>query len=121
MLGGLCALGILMLAWLDFGENPRSYFATYDHAKSSGIMDRGWIPTFIPRSSLDIHETHNIDTNAVKMSFQYIVGDSKEVEDNCKKIEVTKAGAKWTCGYYENKVIVELNTDGSAILESHRE
>ena len=61
-----------LLEYCAYTENPKSYFKNYDEAKASGLMERGWIPTYIPKSSTEIRETHNIDTNRVQMTFQFL-------------------------------------------------
>ncbi len=119
-IGVILASLALLLAWCEYTENPKSYFATYVDAKNSGIMDRGWIPSFIPRSSREIREKHNLDTNTVEMLFKYSPGDTQEVEKNCPKKETTSRGTKWYCEYFESKVTMELNSDGTARLSSHR-
>jgi hypothetical protein len=110
---------VLLLSWCQYTENPRSYFATYEDAKNSGIMDAGWMPTYIPRSSKEIHETHNLDTNAVHMSFKYSQGDTQKLEKNCYKIFTSDQRTVWNCGDFESKVTVELINDGTATLSSH--
>ena len=62
----ILSMPVLLLAWCHYSENSSAYLESYEDAKISGIMDAGWIPAFIPRSSYEIKETHNIDTNIVK-------------------------------------------------------
>jgi hypothetical protein len=111
-----CVLGLL--AYCEHTENPTSYFATYNEAKSSGIMDRGWIPTYIPQSSTEIRETHSIDTNRVQMTFKYFVGDTKELEKNCTTQKMSENLTQYKCSYFESDVIVELLSNGSGKLAS---
>lgn len=114
-----CVLGLL--SFCDYIENPRSYFTTYNDAKASGMMAAGWIPTYIPYSSTEISETHDIDTNTVKMTFKYSLNDTAEIEKNCTQIMNSAASTKqYRCTYYGNEVIIELRSDGSGSLESYR-
>ena len=108
-----------LLAFCEHQENPTSYFSDYSKAKASGIMDRGWIPTYIPKSSTDIRETHNIDTNIVKMTFKYLVGDTKDIEKNCTAKKISENILQYECVYFESDVFIELRSDGSGRLESH--
>jgi len=80
-----------LFSYCAYIENPRSYFATYCDAKASGMMDAGWIPIYIPYSSTEIRETHDIDTNTVKMTFKYSLNDTAEIEKNCKSITISVA------------------------------
>jgi DNA polymerase III delta prime subunit len=108
-----------LLAFCEYAENPRSYFSSYNDAKASGLMDAGWIPTYIPLSSSDIRETHNIDTNIVKMTFKYSLGDTKEIEENCLAQNSTINVKKYKCTYFGSDVLIELSSDGTGKLESH--
>lgn len=115
----LVTLMALTLSWCEYSENPKLYFATYEEAKNSGIMDAGWMPTYIPRSSKEIHEQHNLDTNTVHMSFKYSQGDTQELEKNCYRKATSSQGTVWHCEYFGDKVTVDLRNDGTATLSSH--
>lgn len=117
----LVTLMALLLSWCEYPENSKSYFATYEEAKNSGLMDRGWIPTYIPRSSNEIHESHNLDTNTVHMSFKYSQGDTQELEKNCYRKAISEQSTVWRCEYFGDKVTVELRNDGTATLSSYGE
>lgn len=64
----------------------------YDFSKSSYTkydeidFKKGWIPKWIPKSSFNINEFHNIDTNELLISFK--CKDIKTNLSNCKKIVV---------------------------------
>lgn len=111
--------GFLAIQWLTALENPKSYFATYAEAKASGIMEKGWLPEYLPRSATEINETHNIDTNEVKASFKYQLGDTEEIRKNCKKLEGNSAQSKWECGKPDDRIIITLGASGSATLHSY--
>jgi hypothetical protein len=57
---GVFALGVFGVAHF---ENPSSRFSTYEELKGSGLIERGWVPEFLPRSATDIAESHDVDTN----------------------------------------------------------
>lgn len=59
------ALLFILVAIMFMPEKSESNFSSYTEAKASGLMDRGWIPDFIPKSSWSIKEQHYIDTNQV--------------------------------------------------------
>ncbi|MCP3921658.1 MAG: hypothetical protein GY714_03640 [Desulfobacterales bacterium] len=106
-------------SFCHYYESPTSYFSDYSEAKASGIMKRGWVPTFIPNSSTEIKETHNIDARTVDMTFRYSSGDSKDVHSNCKIVKTTDFLTKYKCSYSGNDVFIELYSDGSGKLESY--
>ena len=79
-------------------ERPTSRYATYEAARLAGAMDEGrWIPAFLPKSSRDIVETHDIDSNASSLTFQF-AGSDLQVPDSCVAAQDQKPGTKsYTC------------------------
>lgn len=53
------------LAVFFYGENPKSHFDSYEELEASGLIARGWLPAFLPRSITDTSESHDMDTNSV--------------------------------------------------------
>ena len=41
----------------------------YGQAVDAGIIERGWIPARLPETAVNIHEEHNMDTNADLLFF----------------------------------------------------
>jgi len=115
----ILSMPVLLLAWCHYSENPSAYFESYEDAKISGIMDAGWIPAFIPRSSYEIKETHNIDTNIVKMSFKYDPTNKDSVKKNCQLEGPIFGGEQYGCEYFNHKVTIKLYSDGNAELYGH--
>ena len=109
---------IVLSALMHRAENPESYFDDYEEAKASGIMDKGWIPTFIPKSSTEIYEQHNIDINWVRMRFKYRIGDMSATRNACSNEVAIKNGVQFICEYFNNKVTLKLYNDGTAELRS---
>ena len=99
-------------------ETPESYFKNYEEAKASGLMDKGWIPTFIPQSSTDIYEQHNIDANWVRMRFKYRVDDKSATRLACNNEVAIENGVQFNCEYFYNKVTIKLYKYGTAELIS---
>jgi len=114
------SVGLFILAtWAMFsGERPKSEFADYTEAKASGLMDRGWIPTFIPKSATDLREQHDLDTNWVKMSFNYSPGDIENNRNSCESEQAIENGIEFKCVYYASNVSIKLYNDGKAKLYS---
>jgi hypothetical protein len=76
---------ILFAAFYAYTERPTSRYATYHAAAIAGAMDEGrWIPAFLPKSSRDIVETHDIDTNELEITFKYTPGDHGNVPLECR-------------------------------------
>lgn len=100
-------------------ENPRSYFATYDELKASDLIDKGWLPPFLPRSITEISETHSIDSSRVWATFRYDVRDHSEVERACRLVLKSPAGAKYICPPFEKQTtVLILKVDGTGSLKT---
>jgi len=52
-----------------------SHYANLAAARQSGIIDRGWVPEFLPTDSTNISETHDLDTNTGTGSFKFPAAD----------------------------------------------
>ncbi len=64
----LFLLMMIILYVLSSMEITESYFETYEEAVSS--INAGWLPRWLPTSSYDIRETHDVDSNAVLAVFK---------------------------------------------------
>lgn len=62
---------LLLIVTAGCRESLESHYDTYDAAVADGAIKRGWLPQWLPKSATDIHEWHNIDTNATTASFAY--------------------------------------------------
>jgi hypothetical protein len=56
-------------------ETQLSHYANLAAARQSGIIDRGWVPEFLPTDSTNISETHDLDTNTGTGSFKFPAAD----------------------------------------------
>ena len=105
---------------LSYFENPSSTFRTYEELEASGLIDRGWISPYLPRSATDIEESHDLDTNRGWASFKYKPGDLMVPRKFCQLLHESKDGAKYLCPPYERTTsILVLKADGSGELTTH--
>ena len=77
--------------------------------KENKAMDRGWIPSILPKSAYEITETHNIDTNAVFGSFKY-----KE-EDEAVLVEQLSAKKDMNNTYEHGGFLFKINKKSNRI------
>jgi hypothetical protein len=64
------------------GDRYETYFATYADAKNAGALGRDkWLPEFLPVSAIEIREQHDIDTNALWVTFSF--GDAFHAPPTC--------------------------------------
>jgi hypothetical protein len=65
-------------------DNPSSSFKIYADLDSSGLIEAGRIPNYLPRSAYEIDETHNIDSKIVNIYFRYKPGDTEIARSWCR-------------------------------------
>ena len=70
---------ILFLGYLSFSETQKKFYTNKQDVLKDNAIKRGWIPEILPDSAYNIHEVHNIDTNKVEGSFQYLEIDEKNL------------------------------------------
>ncbi len=74
MLGKLHVMLLLtafVLSSTGCQEQFESHYLTIEDARQKGAISRGWIPEALPKSSSDIHEKHDVDTNEVWGAFAF--------------------------------------------------
>jgi hypothetical protein len=95
-------------------ENPTQRYATYDEAQRVGAMADGkWIPPFLPKSSKNIVETHDIDTNALEIEFDYVPGDVGALRTECTEY----APLQFSCSDWDLPVNVLLTPTGKGSVK----
>lgn len=107
-----------MLFYMFDGEQSKAEFATYDDLKQSGYIEKGWLPYFLPKSSKNIIETHDIDTNTVKALFEYAVSDTQSVETECREKTIIENGVEYRCEYEGSYLLIKLMNNGEGYLYS---
>lgn len=109
---GACAFAALFM--LSVFENPTSEFATYSEMEASGIIEAGWIPKIIPKSAFEISETHNMDTNIVRISFRFKPGDIGSAKNECRSTSTKNADQVFNC----TEGVLTLTKDGHGYFVS---
>jgi hypothetical protein len=112
-IGGL-ASALFALAFL---LEDRSSFRTYEELARSGLIERGWVSAYLPRSSTDIKESHDLDTNTGWVSFRYTPGDTALAREHCHLLHKSAEGEKYVCPSFERETwILVLRVDGRGEL-----
>ena len=57
-------------------DRSESFYSSLTEAKKDGAIDRGWIPGFMPESSHNIHELHDLSPSTQWCAFEFSPGDS---------------------------------------------
>ena len=117
----LSALMVLGFWRMHVAENPKSHFATYNELATSGLIDKGWLPPYLPQSITDISEAHNIDTNDVWATFKFDKQDVSNIEKACKQLVKSPEGAKYVCPPFEKQTtVIILKSNGVGSLDTEQ-
>ena len=117
----LAIVGIVLAAITSMYifENRGSEFANFEELESAGLIARGWLPAYFPKSATEIHEGHNIDNNRVWATFKYEKSDVKSIEEVCQRIAESDAGLKFLCPPFDSRTsTIVLRHDGEAYYNS---
>ena len=101
------ALGIFYLsrfAWVLLRNQPEFTYATYAEAQKDGMIEKGWIPAFVPETATNLHLAINLDTNNSLLSFE---APEKALDDVADCAAVSQKGshalnARWWSDEYYN-------------------
>ncbi len=104
--------------YVTISENPSSEFKDYKALMTSGLIEKGWVPKYIPKSSTEIFEKHNLDTNSVTMYFKYVPTEKKLTESKCKLVIENEIGSKYICEDEGRTSILTLRNDGEGFYRS---
>jgi hypothetical protein len=85
--GKILILILLPLVIIACSETQDAFYKNIDEAIKHGAIERGWIPNVLPRSSYEIYEWHDLDTNIVRLKFKF---DKKDINELVAQIEEVK-------------------------------
>jgi hypothetical protein len=72
--GRAAHLFLAVIALVEIGcfrsEQPYRHHGTLSAARSAGEVERGWLPSWVPESAVDIHLQGDLDTNWVWIRFR---------------------------------------------------
>ena len=86
-------LFVLFICSCSKWETSENFYKTYNDAVAQDALKRGWIPEIIPESAINIYEKHDIDTNALILTFKYKDGLNSVLVDTCQQLNVSEV--KW--------------------------
>ncbi len=73
-----------------FSETPQVGYRNLEAAIRDGAVSRGWIPMWLPLSSYDIREKHDLDTNAQILLFKVQSWDNDVLSDHCQPVDAAQ-------------------------------
>jgi hypothetical protein len=90
----IAVTGLVLLAAVGcdspVGPNMESSseYASRDAALASGGVAKGWLPPFLPASARRIREVHNLDSNQVRVWFDYAEHDAATMLASCRRVDL---------------------------------
>ena len=117
IIGAVISLTILLVsatAFLVFNESKSNNFKNYESAVSSGIITRGWIPSFIPKSSYNIKEHHRVDAPVIFVELNFKPEDISYFEKACNLLNKNI----YKCNNSGDPVKVIISNNNHAIIKS---
>jgi hypothetical protein len=111
---------LIVGVWLfEYLETSESRFDTYQQLEESELIGKGWVPSFIPKSAYDIHETHKVDVARVNVRFRFRSGDTNEIEASCTKVKTDDTNTRYyRCKHGNDMVVVRLGANGTGEILS---
>lgn len=71
-------------------ETQDKFYSNIDEAIKHGAIEKGWIPNILPRSSSEIYERHDLDTNTVWLRFRFDKIDKYELTSQIEEVKTNE-------------------------------
>lgn len=84
--GGAAVLGFVELARFDAQFDKDAAYATFAEAEADGLVGKGWIPRFVPKTASDVHLSYNLDTNEIWLRFSAPAADIEALERSLRPL-----------------------------------
>jgi hypothetical protein len=84
LLTALC-IGLVQLV-IACGDRQESFYPSLSDADRDGAITRGWIPTYLPHSSHNIHELHYLSPSTEWCGFEFAPSDSQSFRKSLTSI-----------------------------------
>ena len=65
-------------------ETKSNSFNNYQALQESDLIEKGWVPAFIPKSAHNIKEQHRVDVTDIYVEFYFKENDNSFLTNNCK-------------------------------------
>lgn len=76
---------VIAIFGVGCSERQKSTFESYAELEKSGLIGKGWVPKFIPKSAYGIKESHRVDQPYINVEFSFQKGDISGIKENCSK------------------------------------
>jgi hypothetical protein len=75
-------------------DRSESFYPTLAEADKDGAITRGWIPYYLPESSTDIHETHELSPSTEWCAFRFLLANSEGFRKKLESAQPPHASVK---------------------------
>jgi hypothetical protein len=72
---------VLLVPLAACDDTIASNYRTYEEALADNAVRRGWIPSYVPHSAVEILEIHDVSNNTQRLRFHAPVDDLREMVD----------------------------------------
>ncbi len=101
-----------------FDDKLKTELKDYNALAESGLIERGWLPDFLPKSIRDISEEHDLDSNIVTASFMIDPGDVGGFDSVCRRGFASDAQVVYECDYQDSEITIKITKEGFGVLVS---
>ena len=105
---------IIGLYILSKSESHTNRFSSYEEDKQSELIGKGWIPSFIPKSSYKIIEHHRVDQPYIHVELNF---DPKEITAFAQACSLISTN-KYKCDNSGYPVYVVISDGNHAVIKS---
>ena len=110
----LVVAGIIGLYMVGWSESHSNNLSSYDEAVKSELIGKGWIPSFIPKSSYNIKEHHRVDQPYIYVELNFDPSEITTFKKACSLMEPNK----YRCDNSGYPVYVMINGGNHAVITS---
>ena len=101
-------ISIGTVAFFSCSERETNNFKNYQSVVESGLIAKGWIPSFIPKSSYNIKEHHAVDIPNIYIELYFKPEDISYFEKTCDLLNKNIYKCN-NSGYPVNVIITNKN------------
>ena len=115
LLDAVLCVGLASFLLACSSDRYESFYPSLADADRDGAITRGWIPYFMPVSSRNIHEVHEISPSKEWCAFEFLPTDSQGLRKKLQSVDtlepavrrVSNPGVSW----WPDVLIGNLNVD----------
>lgn len=110
----------LLIAYLVVAFGPDSFevesemYPNYEALVSSGLIEKGWVPSFVPESAVDIRVNYLADALTVSIEFSFEPSDIDAIKDACPTVAVDE----FQCEKQGFDILVKVSNGNLAKISS---